>query len=234
MREKIVSFLKNMKKTEILAVSLCMVLTAVVTGSLAYLKSETLPVENTFELVEVPNEVYETIKGNVKKDVGIVNTSVSEPAYIRAKIVATWVKTDEQGKPTGKIYGAAPVECSCGTNCIGDTCEKGCGYDITWKLDTPSSDEDNTNRWVEGNDGYYYYKGKVEAGKQTDILFTDCKVCPCAHIPEGYQLSIEIMAQSIQADGKADDGKTPVELAWGEEAAKLVGAISNSNEGGNE
>ena len=73
MREKIVSFLKNMKKTEILVVSLCMVLTAVVTGSLAYLKSETLPVENTFELVEVPNEVYETIKGNVKKDVYLVH-----------------------------------------------------------------------------------------------------------------------------------------------------------------
>lgn len=234
MREKIVSFLKNMKKTEILAVSLCMVLTAVVTGLLAYLKSETLPVENTFELVEVPNEVYEKIEGNVKKDVSIVNTSVSEPAYIRAKIVATWVKTDEQGKPTDEIYGAAPVECSCGTNCAGATCTEGCGYDITWKLDTLSSNEDNANQWVEGNDGYYYYKEKVEAGKPTDILFTDCKVCPCADIPDGYSLSIEIMGQSIQADGRDGEGKTPVELAWGTEAAELVGAISSESEGGNE
>ena len=233
MREKIVSFLKNMKKTEILAVSICMVLTAVVTGSLAYLKSETLPVENTFELVEVPNEVYEKIEGNVKKEVGIVNTSISEPAYIRAKVVATWVKTDAEGKPTDEIYGAAPVECSCSKNCSESACEEGCGYDITWNLDTPSSEEDNTNQWVEGNDGYYYYKEKVEAGKKTDILFTDCKVCPCADILDGYSLSIEIMGQSIQADGTDAEGKTPIELAWGEEAAKLVGAISNTSEGGN-
>ena len=234
MREKIVSFLKNMKKTEILAVSICMVLTAVVTGSLAYLKSETLPVENTFELVEVPNEVHETIEENVKKDVGIVNTSVSEPAYIRATVVATWVKTDAEGKTKGEVFGEMPAECKCGKNCSETDCEKGCGYNITWFLDDPSVETDNDNKWVKGADGYYYYKGKVEAGKQTDILFTDCKVCPCAHIPEGYQLSIEIMAQSIQADGKADDGRTPVELAWGKEAAKLVGAISNSSEGGNE
>ena len=53
---------------------------------------------------------------------------------------------------------------------------------------------------------------------ETGILFTRC--APVAgKAPEGYQLSVEILAQSIQADGKGKDGSgndtSPVVLAWG-------------------
>lgn len=230
MKEKIESLLKNAKRTEILAASLCLILTATITVTLAYLKSETKPVENTFELVEVPNEVIETLDQGAKKDVKIKNTSESEPAYIRVKVVATWVKLDGNNKVI-ETYGSLPTECDCQGNCIDTTCEQGCGYVVTWRPDMDNNTAGTQNDWVKGEDGYYYFKSRVEAGATTDILFTDCKVAPCADIPEGYHLSIEIMGQSIQANGKDGEGKTPVELAWGREAAKLVGAIIE--EGGN-
>lgn len=215
MREKIVSFLKSIKKTEILAAAICLMLTAAVTGSLAYLKSETTQVENTFELVEVPNEVIEDINGNQKNNVRIKNNSDSEDAYIRATVVATWVKMDSNGKPTSTVYGEKPVE--------------NVDYSIVWK-------KDDWKEYPQGS-GIYYYGKSVKPEEQTGELFTKCAPIiaegKTKNQPDGYQLSIEIMAQSIQADGKADDGKTPVELAWGEEAAKLVGAISSESEGGN-
>lgn len=73
------------------------------------------------------------------------------------------------------------------------------------------------------NGGYYYYTSAVEPGESTGDLITKAEYK--ANAPEGYSLSIEIISQAIQADGKDADDKTPVELAWGVEAAKAVGAI---------
>lgn len=215
MKEKIVSFLKSIKKTEILAAAICLMLTAAVTGSLAYLKSETTQVENTFELVEVPNEVIEDINGNQKNNVRIKNNSDSEDAYIRATVVATWVKLDSNGKPTSTVYGEKPVE--------------NVDYSIKWT-------KENWEEYPVDSD-VYYYKSDVKPGEETGELFTECSPKltdgKTSNQPDGYTLSIEIMAQSIQADGKNAEGKTPVELAWGTEVAELVGAISSESEGGN-
>ena len=91
---------------------------------------------------------------------------------------------------------------------------------------TPVKDKDYTidigTRWTE-NGGYYYYTSAVEPGESTGDLITKAEYK--ANAPEGYSLSIEIISQAIQADGTDADGKTPVELAWGAEAAKAVGAI---------
>lgn len=61
-------------------------------------------------------------------------------------------------------------------------------YTIEWKLDG----------WDEGSDGFYYYTTPVAAEGTTGILFTNCQ--PVAESePEGYDLHVEILAQSIQA-----------------------------------
>ena len=46
------------------------------------------------------------------------------------------------------------------------------------------------------------------------MLFTDCAPV-AANVPEGYSLSVEILAQTIQADGVDAKGNKPIELAWG-------------------
>jgi len=79
-----------------------------------------------------------------------------------------------------------------------------------------------TNWSEKQTDGYYYYKLPVAAGGTTGILIDEAKPL----VPyDDYHLVIEIMTQTIQSEGVNSEGKTPVELAWGEAAARLVGAI---------
>lgn len=80
----------------------------------------------------------------------------------------------------------------------------------------------NETHWTEGTDGYYYYKSPVAPDGVTEPLITSAT----ANYKNGdYFVSIEILSSAIQSEGKNSDGKTPVELAWGVEAAQLVGAI---------
>lgn len=207
------------KKPALLVASLALLLSVSVMGTLAFLVAKSGTVTNTFTLEKVPNEVVEDITSEpgTKNDVAIKNKGTAD-AYIRAAVVATWAKTDANGNVLG-YSGIAPVF----------------GKDYTWCASNDSGAEGtyNTTDWTfREDDGFYYYKGKVGAGESTEILFTKCSVLNGANVPEGYVLSVEIMGQSIQADGVDADG-TPVELAWGIEAARLVGAVdAESSEGG--
>ncbi len=89
----------------------------------------------------------------------------------------------------GNVSGVKPVEVT--------------DYTITWTM----------KDWVLGKDGYYYYTQKVVPKGVTGELFTECK--PVAEkVPAGYHLSVEIMGQSIQADGKNSNGTAPVADKW--------------------
>lgn len=193
------------KKPALLMASLVMLLTVSVVGTVALLVTSAGPVENTFTPAKVPNEVVEKIDGAVKNDVRIHNLG-NVDAYVRAAVVVNWVNDE------GHIYGGAVPE-------AGEDKD----YQITW-----SGLSDGT--WKKGADGYYYYTqvvkaddGKADGDDETGVLFTDCKPI-VGRVPDGYKLSVEIMGQTIQADGQNSEGKPPVELAWGEKAARLVGA----------
>ena len=83
-----------------------------------------------------------------------------------------------------------------GNDVLGETPVAGTDYDITY----PSG----TGWFNVGN--YYYYSSKVEPGALTGKLLTDGKAF---NSKEGYNLSIEILAQSIQAEPAS-----AVEEAW--------------------
>lgn len=58
----------------------------------------------------------------------------------------------------------------------------------------------NTDQWLDGNDGYYYYRDSLEAGGRTEPLFE--KVILDTSMGSLYQGSIvklEIKAQATQA-----------------------------------
>lgn len=188
------------KRPALLMASLVMLLTASVVGTVAFLVTSAGPVENTFTPAEVPNEVFEDINGATKNNVRIHNRG-NVDAYVRAAVVFNWVDSE------GHIYGGAVPE-------------EGTDYEVKW-----SGLEDKT--WEKGDDGYYYYTkvvkpddGAADGSDETDVLFTACSVVTQL---EGYELSVEIMGQTIQADGMSGN-QHPVEIAWGAEAAKLVGA----------
>ena len=191
----------NNGKKKISAIAICLLLTVVMaTGAtLAYLFTNTNPVENTFTPAKVGNYVDESTKDIdlvaktvvAKSDVRIRNsignsTDDIVAAYIRATVVVNW-RNGNKVLPAnlGPDYGLNVKE---GTN------------------------------WVKGNDGYYYHKTPVNPGEYTDILFD--AIVPIAE-KDGYTLHVEILSQSIQAEGVDADGVKPVVLAWGVDPSTL-------------
>lgn len=112
--------------------------------TLAYIFTQTQPIENTFRPTEVTVEIEEEFDGSVKSDVKITNTGTA-PSYIRAAVVVTWVTSD------GSTLAETPVE--------------GEDYDITYA--------ENTG-WFKGDDGYWYYTTPVNPNESTGILIDEC------------------------------------------------------------
>ena len=176
---------KRHKRSVVLAVSVLVLLTIAITGTIAYLLDETGPIKNIFQPTSVPNKVEETFENGKKTDVMINNMSTDVPAYIRAKVVVNWVNPNN----TSEVAGTMPV--------------KETDYKIDMQL----------KGWEE-YEGYYYYTSIVQPGDNTDILFTDCYPIG-NNAPSGYVLSVEILGESIQAVGQDAKGNKPIALSWG-------------------
>lgn len=196
-------------KSILLTASVFLLLAVLIGGTLALLIDTTNDVTNTFDLVEIPNEVIETFDGETKSNVSIKNSNTQgEPAYIRAVIVVTWAEVDANGSATGTVYSTVPVP----------------GVDYTMTMGTSAN-------WVKGVDGYWYYKMPVASGQNTDTLIVSCvtivdgETGVSPNQPEGYVLSVEIAAQSIQADGTNANAEKPVLLAWGETVGGCVSQV---------
>ena len=107
-------------KSAALLVSLLLLLTVIVGGTIAFLMDSDGPLNNLFNPSQVTTKVEETLSGDTKKDVYIKNTGDTD-AWIRAAVVVTWQDAD------GNVYGQAPVE---GTN-----------YEITWGTGWKTGDD---------------------------------------------------------------------------------------------
>ena len=173
------------KKKWMLLVSLVMLLTITVGGTLAYITTSDDPVKNIFTTSQVPISVLEDpFDGTVKNNVKIQNDGNTD-AYIRAAVVVTWKDS------SGNVYAIKP--------------EVGVDYQVTFPGDTG---------WVYREaDGFYYYTASIAPNNQTGVLLTNCK--PLKSAPaDGYTLCVEIVAESVQAKG-VDNGVKAVVKAWG-------------------
>ena len=173
---------KHMKKTKkpaALLASLALVFVVAVAGTVAFLATNTDPVVNTFTPSSVPPTVVEDIEGNVKEKVVIENSGDTD-AYIRATVVVNWLDKD------GNVYG-------------GEVPVAGTDYSMNLPADTDEATDGVQTNWVLGADGYYYYKLPVSGGKSTEALLTEGRVLNEAMLESGYKLSMEVMAQTIQA-----------------------------------
>ena len=89
------------KKVILLAVSLLLILSAAIGGTVAYLIDQTGSITNTFTPANVTPRIEEKFPNqSVKNDVQIKNDG-DIPAYIRVKVVVTWKKGND-------VYGVAP------------------------------------------------------------------------------------------------------------------------------
>lgn len=137
--------------------------------TLAFLSTGTQEAENVFTPGEVTCEVEENFDGTVKTNVAVTNTGNTD-AYIRAAVVATWVRTDGGSR---EVLAKKPVE--------------GTDYSISF----------NETDWTQGTDGYWYCKKPVAAGASSAVLIQRCE--QTAEGPDGCVLSVEIIASAVQA-----------------------------------
>lgn len=186
----------------VLVVSVLVLLLGIVGASLAYLSMKTEPVKNEFTYGKVSCEVLEDFDGTVKNNVRIKNTG-NIPAYIRARVVVTW-KNEK-----GYIYGTKPVLGSAAD-------EDNKNYDYSF---------DYNPNWIcmttDSGGWYFYFREPVEPGKETRWMINNFKKSETANVPEGYDLSVEILADAIQSQpAKA------VEEAWGVTVESESGSIT--------
>lgn len=165
--------LRRPKRLATLLVSLLLVLGVAVGGTVAFLSTRTDRKVNTFTPSEVTCAVTETFENNVKSNVAVQNTG-DTTAFIRAAINVTWMSNQDAANQT--VSAKVPVK---------DT-----DYSITFAK--------NTN-WIQGADGYYYYKLPVAPQGSTEVLIDECKLLENASVPDGYHLSVEIVASAIQS-----------------------------------
>lgn len=90
----------RMNRAAVLCMAIIMLIGAVVGSTVAFLITNTGPVENKFAYASVSCEVKEDFNGNTKKNVQITNTG-STDAYIRATYVVNWL--DAQGNIVASV-----------------------------------------------------------------------------------------------------------------------------------
>lgn len=183
---------KRVMKTKqpVALVAILVLLCCTVAGTLAYLVTSTDPVTNTFTPASVTTEVVETFANGVKSDVKIKNTGDID-AYIRAAVIINWADAN------GNVYGGGTPAASTDDGKSGD-------YIISF----------NTDDWKQIGD-YWYCETTTAPGALTKPLIISCAKTSTATVPDGYDLQVTILADGIQADGVASNGKTPMEDAWG-------------------
>ena len=136
--------------------------------TISYLTSDS-SLENTFTIASVKPDVNETFNNNIKTDVSIENTG-DIPVYIRAKIMIYYQDAD------GKILGDIPEE------------------DLDYSIEYPT---DLNTYWIQADDGFYYYRDKVNSQSQTTYLIKNCE---SKENNSNKHLVVDIITEAIQAN----------------------------------
>lgn len=77
---------------------------------------------------------------------------------------------------------------------------------ISPQLPMPGSDyilQFNTADWALARDGYWYCSADVPPGQRSPIFIESCQKAGAASVPSGFDLSVQILVQAIQADSTA-------------------------------
>lgn len=182
--------MKGKRKILLFSLLAMIVLAATVTLVYAYYIHRSNDLVNEFSPAPSVQPVVGESVGIYMLDGSSTNTAISVgetnyPVYVRAAIVLTWQGREDNGD--NEIYFRPPVE--------------GVDYKIAIG-----------ENWTENSDGFYYYSLPVSSNGTTTDLISDISI-----LSEGdrYELSVEIIAQTIQAVGSDESGVPAVMDAWG-------------------
>lgn len=179
----------NKKRAAILSGLLIICLLSI-GATLAVLMDKTEPVMNIFNPVAVNIDIEEEFDGTEKTGVAVANKDKdATDVYVRVKLVHSWYRNvngveQQAGKADWTVTGANNAEINSGD-----------GYEWFYCAE----------------DGYYYYRNIVEAKTSTIPLIETITLLQAA---DGTYQGLEIIAEAIQANGKADNVPV-VTQAWG-------------------
>lgn len=169
-------FVRTHKRAVLLSLAALLIVAASIGGTLAWLTSNPSGIVNTFTPGEVPNQVTEDPFDGTTKSNVRVKNTGNVDAYIRVALVPIWRNKSDNN---GAGIAASLSQ-------------------LTFTDGLPAS-----SKWSLATDGYYYYSDKVAAGASTEALIGTAKV-NITH--EGKYLELQVLAQSIQADGMGVTG----------------------------
>lgn len=179
------------KRAALLVLSLVMILSVSVGGTLAYIILQTQEVKNTFTPGTVDTSITEDFPDSKeKKNVAIDNSASNVDVYVRAKVVVTWVVDDGKGG-----FNTLPETPVSNQENLGQ-------YDYTISY--------NEGDW-QLHDGFWYCNEVVEAGQSSPDLISSCMPVEGAGPVEGARLQVTILSQSVQA---TEDALKDAGWAW--------------------
>ena len=88
-----------------LILSLCLIFALAVGTTLALLKANTAPVENTFTAAKSGTDIVEKLDGSQKTSIAVINTGTAV-SYVRVKLVMNWV--DDNGNVSAEPVNITP------------------------------------------------------------------------------------------------------------------------------
>lgn len=181
------------KKIGIALLSLIVALLLTTGSTIAYLKSKTDDVINTFTIGNITTKVDETFEETedpwvFKKEPKVTNTGYTNEngtvtgndCYVRVRIVAS---------PEGQLELK-----------VGDFSQENWRNSESWAAD-----------WEQKEDGYYYYRHSLKVGESTSSIFDTVEV------KEDYRDTIEgfevtVYQEAVQSSMTASDGTTTTNM----------------------
>lgn len=164
--------MKKYEKLFISVLTLALIVLVSAEPVLAFINTNTDPIENVFKTVKVETEIDEDFDKDEKKDVVITNLDNGKniDSYIRVALTPAWVDSE------GNIASVTPV--------------LGTDYEL---------DLDLENGWIKGDDGFYYYTKIVKPDDSTTVLVELCK--PIVKNGD-LKFELNVASSAIQANPK--------------------------------
>lgn len=215
-----------MKKSRKIKVMAGLLALTVVAGTFAYF-SKTMEIKNPFATKKYGGETIEKFTpelnwepgGEVTKEVQAKNTG-DYPLYVRVKFDEVWERGEGTNKTT--IQSLSSVSEAGGTSTKNDAFFPA-NIDVT-DLENAITDGKSSvyknlvgvgtgsdSKWLDGNDGWFYYKTELAAGEMTSQLMNFVTLCKNANMGTYTKDTLyAVVNDDVSADQVPEDAYTTV------------------------
>ena len=126
------------------------------------------------------------------------NTDPVTNTFVAGEVKCVVEQNDNSTSTSATVKNTGNVRAYIRATVVGNTLNDAGQITGNWTDETKVLYLLNTEKWTQGNDGYYYYNGVVDPDGKTENLFKSNAPASLNH------LLITVLAEAIQADGMPD------------------------------